>query len=221
MKMSYETKEKMANQRKGRVRAYFNAYGIGSKVYFMLEDNVRNPEWAYVLSYHEYEGDYYYVLGNAQGGIFLGRVVYSGCAGVIKVPKTSNKYLKNKNVFDGWIREVKNKRARDIRDFYDSHLQTYHAKHTTFVNPNEYVAMVGEKGKKDLLRLVLKKEMADKYYFVLERSKNDFVITKLVWSDGYIHAVALSEKELTEHKEEFEIWLYEAKKKGEKKDIYG
>ncbi len=221
MKMSYETKEKMANQRKGRVKAYFNAYGIGSKVYLMTECSARNPEWAYVLQYHEYEGEYYYVLGNAQGGIFLGKVVYDGCAGVIKLTKTSKKYQKNKTVFDGWIREVKNKRARDIRDFYESHLQTYHVKKTSFVNPNEYVALVDEKGKKDLLRLILKKEFDGKYYFVLERSKNDFVVTKLVWADGYIRAALLSEKELAEHKDEFNIWLYEAKKKGEKKDIYG
>ncbi len=221
MRMSYETKEKMANQRKGRVKAYFNAYGVGSKVYFMLEGNARNPEWAYVLSYHEYEGEYYYVLGNAYGGIFMGKVVYNGCAGVIKLPKTSKKYQKNKSVFDGWIREVKNRRAREIREFYDDHGRVYHSNGVNFVNPREYVALVDENGKKDLVKFVGKKEVGGKYYFILERSKNNLVVTKLVWADGYIRAALLTDNEFAEHKEEFEEWILEAKKKGEKKDIYG
>lgn len=221
MRMSYETKEKMANQRKGRVKAYFNAYGIGSKVYLMTESSARNPEWAYVLQYHELDGEYYYVLGNAYGGIFLGKVVYDGCAGVIKLAKTSKKYQKNKTVFDGWIREVKNRRARDIRDFYDAHGQAYHRNGVEFVDHGEYVALVDENGKKDLVKFVDKKEAFGKYFFILERSKNNFVVTKLVWSDGYIRSALLTENEFEEHKEEFETWILEAKKKGEKKDIYG
>lgn len=221
MKMSYETKEKMANQRLRRMKAYFNAYGVGSKIYLMAENGVRELDWAYVLAYHEYNSEFYYVLGKSDGAIFIGKVVYSGCAGVIRVPKTNQKYLQNKSVFDAWIKTVKLTRERDIIAYYNAHGKNYGKNKGEFVYANEYVSMVGQNGKRDAVKFVLKEQLKDKYYFVLHPAGSDYVVAKVVWRDGFIQTVMLSDAEFEANKEEFAVWILEAKKKEAKGNIYG
>lgn len=206
MKISYETKQKMARQREKRMRAYFNAYGIGSKIFLKDDFDKKKPESYYVLAYHELGNEFYYVLGRADGSIFIGKVVYSGYAGVIKLPKESRKYRDNKDVFDGWIKDVKENRERELLRYYHSFGELFKGKiiqHTILLNNNGRVVDA---------KLCLAKEHDGKYYFVVRRSSKCYLVTKLVWERGTIVPTVVTTEEFEQKKEMFESWIDEAKK---------
>lgn len=209
MKMSYETKQKMARQRERRKKEFFNAYGIGSKIFLKDDFDKKKPESYYVLAYHELGSEYYYVLSREDGSIFIGKVVYSGYAGVIKIPKESRKYRDNKETFDSWIKDIKKRRERELLRYYHSFGELYKGKiiqHTILLNNNGRV--VGAK-------LCLAKEHNGDYYFVGTQSKDNYLITKLIWERGTIVPTVITDDEFEANKEVFEDWISEAKKNDE------
>lgn len=208
MKMSYKTKQKMARQRERRMRAYFNAYGIGSKIYLKDTLSELNPEVYYILAYHELDGKYYYVIGDKENDIFIGKVVYSGYAGVIKVQEESKNYKENKVIFDAWIKSVLNRREHDIRRRYDVLGQLYKGK----TIPERIV--IYKAPKTDEAFFVLKKEFNGKYYFVVKLLNGKYSVVKVGWQSGGVRNIVLADKEFESNKEIFETWIEEAKKKG-------
>lgn len=108
MKMSDETKQKMARRREKRKKEFFNNFDVGSVICF-TDVNCVCPRVASILGRHEHRGGYYYVLGTSDGDIFIGKVVYSGDVDVIKLPEHTQKYKENKEVFEEWISEAKKK----------------------------------------------------------------------------------------------------------------
>ena len=209
MKMSYETKQKMACQRKKRMRAYFNAYGIGSEIYLKDTFSERNPEVYYVLAYHELDDDFYYVLGDKGNDIFIGKVVYSGYAGVIKVQEESKKYKENKEIFDAWIKSVLKRREYDIRRRYNVLGQLYKGKTV----PERIVIYKAQKT--DEAFFVLKKEFHGKYYFVVKLLNGKYSVVKVGWQSGSVRNIVLTDEEFESNKEVFEDWISEAKKNDE------
>jgi len=213
MKMSDETKQKMARQRKERKKEFFNNFDIGSVICFTDVGYVC-PRCAYILGRHEHRGGYYYVLGTADGDIFIGKVVYSVYVDVIKVLEHTKKYAENKEVFDSWMKSVKEKRERAIREYYTLCDAEY-----IWVNNADATVLGTICGNGQMGSFRRKKEYDGKYYFVLgipSKEQKDYikyVVAKLVWYDHRVELVMITDKEFEENKEEFEIWIQEARKK--------
>jgi len=211
MKMSDETKQKMARQRKKRKKEFFNNFDVGSEI-CLIDESCVCPICGYILGRYEHRGGYYYVLGNSQGDIFIGKVIYSGGVDVIKVPEHTKKYKENKETFDGWINEVKEKHKRELLRYYHSFGELYKGiiiQHTILFNNNGRVMDA---------KLCLAKEHNGDYYFVVNHSKKNYLITKLVWERGTIAPTVITDEEYEANKEVFESWIQEANKKDKKEE---
>ena len=187
MKMSEKTKRKMAKQRLGKIKAYYKAYNSGDSLYN------RKLEKLVVLVKHEFHDEYYFVVQNKSGELLLQKLVYNGSVSIVGVSKNGVKYDENKWIFDLWFSEAQDKLNRWIRSYYN---WTYTGK----VINKKYT-------------LVLKKELGNKYYFVLRTETGKHLVAKLIWYTD-VQVIVLSTKEFDENKSVFYAWLNEAKSQG-------
>lgn len=210
MKMSYETKQKIARQRKRRMKEFFNNFDVGSVICFTDVSYVC-PRCAYILGCHEHVGEYYYVLGTAQGDIFIGKVVYSSYLDVIKIPEHTKKYKNNKEVFECWINEAQERREKDIQNYYNAFVQLHNGR----IIP--YKIIICEDNNISDAVFCLKKEFNNKYYFVVKLLNGNYAIAQIGWKNGAVRGIILTDKEFDDNKEVFKLWVVEAKKNSMKK----
>lgn len=206
MKMSYETKQKMALQRERRIKEFFNGHGIGSDIY-LTDESSANLICVYILGRHEHVGEYYYVLGTAQGDIFIGKIVYTQYVDVIKVSEHTNKYKNNKELFDKWLNEVKQKLGNIIKDYYNSYFELYDGK------PVPHKIIIWNNGTLGDATFRMKKEFDNKYYFVVKLRNGNYAIAQIGWKNGTIGGIILEEEEFEDNKEVFGAWICETKKR--------
>ena len=184
MKITDRTKQKMAKQRLKRVKEYYNCYCTG--------DSLRDKKGKkyIVISKQCLKDDYYFIVQNEMGEMFLQKLVYSGSVTSIGVSKTGRRYAENRQIFDSWFKDAETKLNRWIRSYY---------------NATSVGKVVNEQ-----YRIVLKREFNNKYYFVLKHIFGQYFVAKLVWFEE-IKVVILSPSEFEARKDLFKLWIREVK----------
>ena len=205
MKMTYETKQKMALQRERRVKEFFYGHGIGSDIY-LTDESSANLICAHVLMRNEYRGEYYYVLGTAECDIFIGKVVYTQYVDVIKVPEDTKKYKDNKEVFECWINQAKQRIDGVVKSYYESYFELYDGK------PVPHKIIIWNNGTLEDATFRMKKEFDNKYYFVVKLRNGNYAIAQIGWENGIICGIILTDKEFEDNKEVFKSWITQARK---------
>lgn len=185
MKMSSKTKQKMAKQRLRKIKTYYKSYNSGDSLYS------RKLEKLVVLVKRELHDEYYFVVQNKSGELLLQKLVYNGSVSIVGVSKNGVKYAENKWIFDLWFREAQDKLNRWIRSYY---------------NWTSTGKVISKK-----YTLVLKKEFADKYYFVLRTEPGKLLVAKLIWYTD-VQVIILSTKEFDDNKSVFYAWINEARR---------
>ena len=110
MKMNKATKKKMARQRLKRIVEYYNAYDRGDVITTYEEGYGFKIIKYNVLSKHQLNNSYYFLVSDEKGRMFIMKIVYNGSIDFTEVSKTSKRYLQNKEIFESWIEKEKTRR---------------------------------------------------------------------------------------------------------------
>lgn len=103
MKATDKAKQKMLKRRLKKVKKYYNS--------FFPEDKIVDKKGKiYILmSKHRLEDEYYFVVEDETGELFLRKIIYGETITSVNVSKGGMQYSKNKQIFDTWFIKVQNK----------------------------------------------------------------------------------------------------------------
>ena len=178
-----KAKRKAEKQRLKTMKAYFNS--IGDTI---LDGN--HVKY-FVLGKHRLDNEYYFVVQDINGILYLQKIVYGNSIRIVNVSREGRQYAKNRNVFDTWFEVTEKKRTTLLENYYNK------------VN-------VGETCKDGNYILLLKKQYNGKYYFILEDSNGRYVVAKLGWWYTKVRVQILSDNEYAKNRYMFSDWIREA-----------
>ena len=184
MKITDKAKRKVEKQRLKTMKAYFNAIGD------TISDG--NKVKYSVLGKYRLDNEYYFVVQDINGILQLQKIVYGKSVRIVNVSREGIQYAKNRHVFDTWFAEAEKKRTVWLEWYYEK-------------------ISIGETCRDRNYILVLKKQYAGNYYFILKDCNCQHVVARLGWWYTKVRVEILSDKELSKNKAVFNSWINEAR----------
>ena len=188
MKILDKVKRKAERQKLKKIKKQYKQYTFGDVIYDAMHEKYL------ILLKKEWNKQFYIIVQNQYGKMFLHRFVCDTNVSIEHVAKNGREYILNSKLFDSWFKEAEEKIHVNSEYYYSSLKPGF--------GTDEF------KNKK--YRLAIKKEHANKYYLVLKSEDNQYVVAKLIWF-GDFRAVVLSQEELNQNRRLFTSWINEAK----------
>lgn len=197
MQMIKSKKTVSEKQRLKCIQIYFNVFKEGRNI-------ILNEKKYVVVLQKQVKDRYFLIVQGTNTNPFIVQLVYKDSLRSVRIYPNSNYYKDNKNLFDNWIKEAKEKNQKSIQTFFEEK------------NTKNAIVVVRNEPDKDydsiFCKFISKKKLYGKYYFVVREKQKKYLIVKIVWY-GFAKAVKLSEQEFIEKQDQFDKWLEEIKKK--------
>lgn len=185
-------------KRQKEIKEYYDAHGKGSEIITKLF----GKKWirCIVVSKKVVNNEYYFMLEKQSGGLHIAKIIYR--YDFVFVPRTSKRYLKNKEVFDAWIKEVKEEQQKTVQIRYN-----YAPGYITIKNEaKEYV----------MCQVVLKKKRKGRYYFILKQPDQSYIVA-LLKGENYFKTIPIFKCRSEKTQAVFNKWIEQAKEENNKK----
>ena len=201
-------KQKAIERRKALISTYYSAWHVGTEMTIAIDKAKQELSKYALVGKNELNGEYYFLLLSRYNRLYLTKVITSyNRATLVKIMKTSEEYIANKEVFDSWIKKAREDIAEEKKEFEEEYKKHEPIAVRNFVYKEDGVT---------LYKFMAKHKFEGEYYFVVRTYENEYKVVKVCY---YLFAklVQLNDKESERNKERFDKWIREAKRKPSKK----
>lgn len=204
-------KKRAMERRQREIATYYRVWHIGNEVTIALDKERKDYARFVLVGKNQLEDSYFFLLLSRYNRIYLTKVIFLGTGATLsKIVKTSEEYLKNKEIFDSWIAKAREEIEQEKKEYFEAEYKKH-----------DFIAvrpLVYNNDGVIFYKFMAKHKYNGEYYFVVRTTDHIYTVVKVAYY-AFAKLILLDEKELERNKERFESWIREAKYKPKKKKV--
>ena len=112
-------KKRAMERRQREIATYYSVWHVGTELTIALDKERKDYSRFVLVGKNQLEDSYYFLLLSRYNRIYFTKVVHSGTRATLsKIVKTSEEYLKNKEIFDSWIAKAREEIEQEKKEYF-------------------------------------------------------------------------------------------------------